>query len=418
VLTGNTAAQLHDINPGIGPKVGKFDTGNGFGTRVFWVAQVPDSDLTVNPATGTGELKVTGLPEYDYNNFPDSDGPDWQSDQSAAHPHGFYNASLDFDIKWNGPVSETDNVKDAANGFAGTFYQNDATVTWSVSSQRPVGDSHFTFSSDPNHPANTAYSNSLVPGAAFVQLATEHNGVFFPSGASLQPDPVNSSQMDLVVNGSSTGGVHIQVESAHKGRDIQVQIDGADQSYQGDFPAAAIARILVTSGPGDNHIEVANDVKIPAVLMGDYGNDHIQGGGGATIIVGGAGSDHLEGGSGGSILIAGTTDFDHTATSAAPNVTALMALLSEWSRTDESYLQRLANLSNSTVNGVAPNGMGQNGGNYLNATTVHDDGAGNHLEGGPALDWYFANLDGVGNNSIKDKVDGRKGSEVLTHITM
>jgi len=62
--------------------------------------------------------------------------------------------------------------------------------------------------------------------------------------------------------------------------------------------------------------------------------------------------------------------------------------------------------------------MGQNGSNYLNATTVHDDGSGNHLEGGPALDWYFANLDGVSNNGVKDKVDGRKGSEVLTHITL
>jgi hypothetical protein len=60
---GDLSAQLHDINPGMGPKVGNFDTGNGYGTRVFWVAQVPDSDLTVNLAAGTAELKVTGLPE-------------------------------------------------------------------------------------------------------------------------------------------------------------------------------------------------------------------------------------------------------------------------------------------------------------------------------------------------------------------
>ncbi len=129
-FAGDLSAQIHDINPGIGPRVGKFDTGNGYGTRVFWVAQVPDSDLTVNPVTGTGELKVTGLPEYDYNGFLDSDSTDWQYDQSAAHPHGFFNATLSFDIKWNGPVTETDQVKDTANGFAGTFYQDDATVSW------------------------------------------------------------------------------------------------------------------------------------------------------------------------------------------------------------------------------------------------------------------------------------------------
>jgi hypothetical protein len=83
-FAGDLSAQIHDINPGIGPKVGKFDTGNGYGTRVFWVAQVPDSDLTVNLATGSAELNVTSLPEYDYNGFLDSDSTDWQYDQSGV----------------------------------------------------------------------------------------------------------------------------------------------------------------------------------------------------------------------------------------------------------------------------------------------------------------------------------------------
>src|SRR5258708_7633117 len=39
-------------------------------------------------------------------------------------------------------------------------------------------------------------------------------------------------------------------------------------------------------------------------------------------------------------------------------------------------------------------------GDYLNATTVHDDGAGNDRESGDGLDWFFANLDGVGNNGV------------------
>jgi len=80
----NLTNQVHDINPGVGPKVGKFDTGNGFGTRVFWVAQIPDSDVSVNPATGTAELHVRNDPEYDYNNFADSDQADWNYDQSPA----------------------------------------------------------------------------------------------------------------------------------------------------------------------------------------------------------------------------------------------------------------------------------------------------------------------------------------------
>jgi hypothetical protein len=400
----NLTNQIHDINPGLGPKVGSFDTGNRFGTRVFWIAAIPDSDLSVNLATGTAELKVQGLPEYDYNNFADSDQADWQYDQSPAHPHGFFNAMLNFDIVWNGPITETDHVKDTANGFAGTFYQNDATVTWSVSSNRPVGNGHFTFASD-------AGSIATSNGTGFVQLGTEQNGVFFPSGASLQPDPVNPSLTDLVVDGSSTGGVHIQVDAVHDGRDIRVKIDGANQRYQADFPTAAISRLIVNSGPGNNHIEVANDVRIPALLLGSYGNDHIEGGGGRTIIIGGQGSDHLEAGTGGSILIAGSTDFDR-------DVAALDSLLIEWARTDETYAQRVANLSNSAVNGVVPNGQGQNAGTYLTAATVHDDGAGNGLNGGPAQDWFFSNLDGSGNNGILDQVRGRKLDEILTSITM
>jgi hypothetical protein len=417
----NLTNQIHDVNPGIGPKVGSFDTGNGFGSRVFWIAAIPDSDLTVDLATGTAHLHVENDPEYDYNNFADSDQADWNFDQSPAHPHGFFNALVDFDIVWNGPVTETDHVKDTANGFAGTFYQNDATVTWKVISQRPEGNGNFTFTSN-------AGNSSTSNGTGFVQLGMEQNGVYFPSGASLQTDPVNPALSELVVDGSSTGGVDIHVNAVHDGRDIRVQIDGAQQHYQNDFPAAGISRLLVQAGPGDNHIQVADNVHVPALLMGDYNNDHIDAGGGVSVLVGGEGDDHLEGGTvndiliggagsdhlqshaGDDILIPGTTDFD-------TNVPALFAIMNEWGRSDEPYLQRVANLSNGTVNGVSPNGTGLNGSNFLNASTVHDDGSGDLLEGGAGLDWYFANLDGTGNNGVLDRVKGRKPGEILTTLT-
>ena len=406
MLTGDTSAQINDINPGLGPEVSNFDTGNGYGTRVFWVAKVPDSDLTVNPAAGTTELKVTDLAEYDYNNFPDSDSTDWQYDQSAAHPHGFYNSTVSFDIKWTGPVTETDQVKDTANGFDGTFYQNDATATWNASSDRPAGTAHFTFTANPS---NTAFSNTLVPGVAFVQLANEQNGVFFPSGASLQPDPVDPALTDLVVDGSSTGGVHIQVEPTTAAGISASRSTGPIRRTRPISQRRHLASHR-QQRPGDNQIEVANDVQLPALLLGSFGNDHIEGGGGRTIIIGGLGSDQLQAGSGGDILLPGTTDFDR-------NVTALDAVLAEWSRTDESYAQRVANLSNTVVNGVAPNGLGQNGSYFLNASTVHDDGAGNLLDGGPGLDWFFANLNGIGNNGVKDKIHGLKPGEIVTGIT-
>jgi hypothetical protein len=395
---GDLSGQIHDINPGMGPRVGNFDTGNGYGTRVFWIAKVPDSDLTVNLAAGTAELKVAGIPEYDYNGFLDSDSTDWNYDYSAAHPHGFYNATLDFDIKWNGPVTETDTVKDTANGFAGTFYQNDATVSWNVSSQRPAGTGHFTFTGDPSNSAN---SNTIVAGTAFNQLAAEKNGVFFPSGASLQPDPVNPALTDLVVDGSSNGGVHIQVQGVHDGDAVRVRIDGAGQAYQADFPTALITRLIVHSGPGDNHIEVTPNVKLPAILMGDYGNDHIEAGAGPTVLAGGDGNDHLEGGLAGDILIGGNGN-DHLeahggsdllvgdATIYDNDVSALIGLLNRWSG-DDSYSNRVADLSTS-----------------LNNSTVTDDGAVDLLEGGSGMDWYIVDAN--------DKIKGRKPGEIVTMI--
>jgi len=422
VVNGDYSDELDDISPGFGPKVNDFDTGNGYGTRVFWTARVPDSDFTVDLAAGTAHLSVTGLPEYDYNNFLDSDSTDWQYDQSLAHPSGFYNDTLSVDVSWHGPATETDQVKDTANGFAGTFTQDDATTVWQVtSSNRPAGSAHLvTFTATPS---DTAFTNTLngglFNGLAFTQLGTEQNGVFFPSGASLQPDAANPALTDLVVQGSSNGGVHIQVSKVHDGRDIVVQIEGAEQHYRADFPSADVGRLIVEGGPGNNHIEVADDVRQPALLLGSFGNDHIEGGGGRTIVIGGLGSDHLEAGAGGALLIGGTTDFNTSGggTLAAPNLAALDAILAEWSRTDESYLQRVANLSNSTVSSVSPDGS-YTAGFYLNAATVHADGAGNVLEGGSGLDWFFANLDGIDNNGVKDRVTGRKPGEVLTGITL
>jgi hypothetical protein len=62
---------------------------------------------------------------------------------------------------------------------------------------------------------------------------------------------------------------------------------------------------------------------------------------------------------------------------------ALLALLSEWSRADETYQQRIDHLRGTTPGGA-------NGTVYLNANTVHDDGAPDTLTGGAGMDWYWA----------------------------
>jgi hypothetical protein len=102
------------------------------------------------------------------------------------------------------------------------------------------------------------------------------------------------------------------------------------------------------------------------ILVGD-GNDNILiGGTGRNLIIGGGGADQLIGGNDDNILIAGTTAYDL-------NPDALQAIMQEWTRTDLTFDERVAELSGSdfadpltvdTVfadpNGVVVSGPAQN----------------------------------------------------------
>jgi hypothetical protein len=86
-------------------------------------------------------------------------------------------------------------------------------------------------------------------------------------------------------------------------------------------------------------------------------------------------------------------------------VMALCTIMKTWQNTtNANYAAQVALL--------------QSGPFKLDATTVHDDAAGNQLDGGSELDWFFANLDGVGNHGVKDHVGGLHAGEVITHITL
>jgi hypothetical protein len=153
------------------------DSGNGFGTRVFWTAVVPDGDVQVNPGAGTAQLHVHDLPEFDYaaDGFAGnvSLGPLWQS--------AYVPATVSFDVVWNGPVTRRVDVKDAANGFAGQFNEDQATVTWSAHS-----DSGFSFTSNPGNfstsvPETPGVNGVTAPLNFFAEVGHERNGIFFPS---------------------------------------------------------------------------------------------------------------------------------------------------------------------------------------------------------------------------------------------
>jgi hypothetical protein len=172
----------HDFNPGNGPPVSQVDSGNGFGTMVFWTAVIPDSDVKVNPGAGRAEMHIKDLSELDYyspegNGDLLSLGPTWQK--------GYFDAKLSIDVVWNGPVTRRVNVRDAANGFAGQFDENQATVTWSASSG-----SGFSFTSNPGNfstsvPETPGVNGVTAPLNFFAEVGKERNGVFFPAG-----DPV------------------------------------------------------------------------------------------------------------------------------------------------------------------------------------------------------------------------------------
>jgi hypothetical protein len=195
----------HDFNPGNGPAVSPVDSGNGFGARVFWTAVIPDSDVQVNLGAGIAEMHVHNFPELDYYS-PEglgdlaSLGPTWQT--------GYFDSTVSINVVWSGPVTRRVDVRDAANGFAGTFNENQATVTWSASS-----DSGFSFTSDVGSfatsvPEVPGVNGVTVPLNFFAQVAQERNGVFFPAGRAngeaSSPVALASSVLSAVEEGNAS----------------------------------------------------------------------------------------------------------------------------------------------------------------------------------------------------------------------
>jgi Ca2+-binding RTX toxin-like protein len=95
------------------------------------------------------------------------------------------------------------------------------------------------------------------------------------------------------------------------------------------------------------------------LLVGNAGNDTAFGTDGRDILIGGLGGDLLDGGNDDDILIGARTSYD-------ANVSALLAIAQEWTRTDVSYAGRRDHISGALAGGL-------NGTFVLNATTVFDD---------------------------------------------
>jgi hypothetical protein len=159
------------------------------------------------------------------------------------------------------------------------------------------------------------------------------------------------------------GGANNTLDYTNYGGDVVVNLQTGHATGAGAL-AGAFGTVIGASGgggPGVYNILVGNG----GILKGGNGR--------RNLLIAGPGKATLLGGDGEDILIAGTTAYDLEATSAR-----LIAIMSEWTRTDESYATRVTRLTR---------GLGVP---YLTAQTVRGNHAGNTLTGGAGLDWFFA----------------------------
>lgn len=228
--------------------------------------------------------------------------------------------------------------------------------------------------------------------------------------AALLPDPCDPSRTALFVGGTVLDD-KIEIEPGCGRNQIKVEIEqegaGCQESEWHATFNGPISRIIVFGQAGDDDIQVAGGLCIPAWLFGGDGNDRLKGGGGDNVLVGGAGNDFLIGGKGRDLLIGGT-GADHLvagpgediliggSTAFDSNLKSICALMDEWSRRDECYQQRADHIL-----GKRPGGL--NGATVLNASTVFDDFTPDVLQGASSHDLFFV---GIG-----DKVRGQHDGE-------
>jgi Ca2+-binding RTX toxin-like protein len=214
----------------------------------------------------------------------------------------------------------------------------------------------------------------------------------------------------LQVIGTS-GDDHVSINLAKSGGSQVIRVHASFLPAPGfiDVSATGISSMVVMLLDGNDHASIAGNISLPALLDGGAGNDHLNAGGGGSVVhggsgddvllggakndilIGGTGADQLNGGSGQDILIGGTTAYD-------TDRDALFALLAEWNST-RTRAARITNLRT----GAGPVLAGRK---LQAGTTVFHDGAQDQLTGGADLDWYFGLIG-------EDLLNGFRNDETL-----
>ncbi|HVK07597.1 MAG TPA: LamG-like jellyroll fold domain-containing protein, partial [Gemmataceae bacterium] len=228
---------------------------------------------------------------------------------------------------------------------------------------------------------------SFVAGDKLLTVAFEGGPVL-----TQQADALDPGARTLVVRGTAGNDAVVFNPGGSTGGTVQVLVNAV---APGTF--SPTGRLIVHGGDGDDDIQVAGGIAVPAWLYGEAGNDRLKGGDSASVLLGGAGDDQLTGGQGrdlligglgadalkgngdDDLLIAGTTAFDDDELALAP-------ILAEWT-SERDYATRVANLRGE---GSGPRA---NGDYFLVASgpagTVSDDDAADVLQGASGTDWFF-----------------------------
>jgi hypothetical protein len=361
-LQGGTGNDWFSIATGV-TAAGAIDGGGGNDTLAV---QSPSGTTSTWQLTGLGSGTVNGTTFADIANLRSGGGhDDFQFLPGGAVPGtlvGGGHSTLDYS-RYGSPAVVNLQSR-TATGVGGTF----TGVAGAVGSG--LGDTLI----GADRPANTW--NVTGPGAGNVY------GFTFAQFANL------------------TGGSGADLFRFADGAGVAGVIDGGGGSNTLDYSAYRTGvYVNLRTGTATGTGGIANVQNV----TGGQGNDILVGDGqgnmlidrsGRNLLVGGGGADSLVGGNNGDILIDGTTAFD-------TNVAALDAILTEWARTDQNYLQRVAALQA----GVAYTDAGGAEVAALTADgTVFPGGAGpGTLTGGGGLDWFFAQLGSTVKNLRKSE---------------
>lgn len=245
-------------------------------------------------------------------------------------------------------------------------------------------------------------STSLVATDSIVIKAVEMQAGTLAIGGTLNGDTIVVRPTD------TTGTLSVTIGGVSQGifkptQQILVFGQAGFDSIQlqsariGKTTAYVNVNAIVDGGSGNDTID-AGGSRASNILLGGAGIDQLWGGLGRDILLGGLGADTLHGGDDDDLLIGGTTSFD-------ANLTALNALLAEWSRRDLDYQSRVDHLTGATSGGL-------NGSTLLTPSTLYDDQDVDQLYGDAGRDWFLRSNTSPWTDVLRD----RKNNELVSGI--